>query len=711
VDFEGQPYRSSGSINKGDVPTAAEISGIFPATDPIYNPQTGEQFPGNTIPNINPVAARIAAAIPASNLSGNSSFNYFNTQPNNTDDNRFGIRIDQQFGSKDSFFARYQFQHQKQPQHGLFAGTLLTGDDNITANSDGVVASEVHTFSANLVNEARFGWTRLDWKGVPVNAGKDINTQVGIPGIPIQDGITGGLAGINFNNNLSGYGGANVEEDLNGVYQGSDTLSWTHGRHTMKFGFDYRHISFLSEASSFAPNGGFSFDGHYTAGVSSSGVATSGDPFADFLLNLPAQSQLSAIHTNDYQRRAYSGFAEDHFQVSPKLSLDIGIRYDFITPVWDAHNHGAILDPYSHVFYIPGYTGVYPDAVQNQINFGIITINNKANRYFGVQPDYHDFSPRLGFAYLITPKTVFRAGYGLYYGPEQLGPFGQPSAGFSVPFLQEATYTPASPAPTSINPVTLSNGFPSSALTNPTTPTFFGAALNLRTPYFGQYNATLQRELTPSSSLDISYIGSKTTSLYVTQDWNIPSAATNDNVSIAARQGFPSVDANGNLSPGGAIQGPSNQGMGNYNALGIKLDKRFSKGLTLLSAYTWSHNIDDITNSGLSTGNNGRASFPADQLKGQRGNSDWNIADRWITAFRYELPFGRGQLLGSGVNRLTNAVIGGWEVGGILDVESGPWYTVNQNADSAHNGGTAYCGTCRQRPDAVPRSEREQGSP
>ena len=705
ADFEMQPYRSPGFINKGVVPTPDEISGNFKADPTIYDPTTGLPFPNNTIlPNrISTVAAKIAAAIPKPNLTG-STFNYFDNGILNTDNNFFAGRIDQQFTANDHIFVRYQYEHENQPQIGLFHGTTLDGDNKITDSAQGIVSNWTHMFNANRINDIRFGWTRLNWLGVPDYAGHNINEQVGIPGISLQGGLTGGLATISFANNLSQFGGGSSEQDLNGVYQVADTLTWNIGRHSVKLGGSYRYLSFLSAASSLAPNGGFSFDGHYTAGAGSTG-----NPFADFLLDLPNQSQLSAIHTDDYQRRAYSLFIQDSFQATPKLTFNVGVRYDYVTPVWESHSHGAILDPYTHVLNLHNYTGSFPAALLAQVQDGIITINNRANRYFGVQPDYKDFGPRVGLAYLVTRSTVFRAGYGIYYGPEQLGMYGQPSPGFSTPFLQEATYAPATESPSSINPVVMATGFPGSALTNPATPTLYATQLNLRTPYFGLWNATVEQQINDQSVLDVSYIGSKTTALYTTMDWNIPAVEPNNSIPYADRQPFPSVDANGNLIPGAAIQGPSNDGMGTYNALGIKYNLQMRNGLTLISAYTWSHAIDDITNAGLSVGNNGRGNYSYNQVKGQRGNSDWDIADRWVTAFEYQLPFGRGKAIGSGMSRVEDAFVGGWQIGGILTLNSGSWYTVAQQVDSANVDFKAFCGTCQWRPDVVPGQSANKG--
>jgi hypothetical protein len=696
VDFEGQPYRSPGSVNKGVVPTAAEVAGNFSGGATIYDPTTGLPFQNNVIPTsrISPISAKIAAAIPAPNLTGGN--NYYHNGPLSTDDNRIAGRIDQKLTSKDTIFGRYQYQHQSQPGVGLFAGSILSGDSNVTTAAQGVVASWVHLFSGNVVNEARFGWTRLNWLGVPVNVNQNINAQVGINGILPNPGLTGGLASINFTNGLNGFGGSNSEQDLNGVYQGEDTVTWIRGHHSIKLGASYRSVSFKSAASSFAPNGAFGFDGHYTAGAGSKG-----DPFADFLLDLPYQSQISEIHTNDYQRRATSFFAEDAYKLNPKLTINVGIRWDYTTPVWESQNHGGALNPVTGVLNLDHYQGAFDQATQNQIARGIITVNNNANRYFGVQPDYKDFGPRVGFSYLATPTIVFRAGYGLYYGPEQLGMYGEPSPGFSTPFLKQASYSPANASPTTSNPVTMAKGFPSTALTNPAAPTLYAMDPSLHTPYIAQWNATLQKQFTPETTLDISYIGSKSTGIYTTMDWNIPAIALNNNIPYANRQPFPSVDNSGNLIPGSAIQGPSNDGMGTYNGLGVKFQSNLSNSLSMISAYTWSHAIDDITNDGLSVGNNGRGNYPWNQLKGQRGNSDWDMRNRFISAFQYQLPYGRGKKFGSNVGRVTDAFLGGWRLGGIVHLESGAWYTVNQNYDSANNGSGSFCGTCRQRPDNV----------
>src|SRR5207253_1147098 len=204
-DFEKQPRREPGRLLFGALPQPGQLTGNFVGAQTIYDPNTGQPFPNNTIPSlrIDPVAGKIAAAIPKPNTTGTN--NYFVGVPRQRDDYRVAARGDQKLTSTDQVFGRFQNSHTTSPSPSLFTGSILSAD-----------------------------------------------------------------------------GGVNVEHDLSEIFQGSDTATWIHGRHLIKIGWEYRHISFLSTASSFAPEGLFKFDGHYTAGTGSTG-----EPFADFLLGLP----------------------------------------------------------------------------------------------------------------------------------------------------------------------------------------------------------------------------------------------------------------------------------------------------------------------------------------------------------------------------------------------------------------------------------------
>ncbi len=700
-DFEKQPRRAPGQLVLGAVPTAAQAAGDFSGGKTIYDPTTGQPFPNNRIPVTDPVAAKIAAAIPKPNTTGTN--NYFANVPNKSDDYRVAVRGDQKLTSRDQIFGRFQVSHLNSPAPSLFTSSILSADSTITTDAKGVVVNNTHTFSPSLVNETRFGWMRLDWRQVPSLAGQDINSQVGIKGVPLQGGgITGGLASIQFSSNLSAYGGVNVEEDLSEVFQGSDTATWIHGRHLVKFGWEYRHISFLSTASSFAPEGQFQFDGHYTAGTGSTG-----EPFADFLLGQPNNARISAVHTNDYQRRAHGLFVQDAFKLSARLTLNFGLRYDYVTPVFEAYNHGSALNVFARVLNIPGYTGTFPDSVQRQIGKGLFSVNTNASKYWNLNVPNKNFGPRFGFAYSLDQKTVVRGGYGLYYGMEELGGWGEPSMGFSTPFLAQASFSPADQRPATRNPVTFGTGFPASALTNPTGTTIYAMDPGLRAPYFQQWNLTVQREIIKNLSTELSYIGSKTTAAFSVLDYNMPSLTTDPSIPFAVRQPFPDVDASGQLVPGSAIQGLTNPGMGKYHGLGFKAEKRVG-ATSFVSSYTFSHAIDNVTNFGLSVGNNGRAGYPTYE-KLQKSNSDNDVRHRWTNGFVFQLPFGKGQRFARTASRWTDLLIGGWQTSGIFTVESGQWFAPSQDVDSGNINGTAYCGNCRQRPDIVPGQNPNAG--
>src|SRR5439155_1547287 len=366
-------------------------------------------------------------------------------------------------------------------------------------------------------------------------------------------------------------------------------------------------------------------------------------------------------------------FVQDTFKVTARLTLNFGLRYDLVTPVFEANNHGSALNVYTRVLNVPGYQGGFPDAVQRDINKGIFRVNRNANKYWDINVPKKDFGPRFGIAYSLDPKTVVRAGYGLYYGMEELGGWGEPSMGFSTPFLAEANFNPADHRPTTRNPVTFATGFPATALTNPTGTTIYAMDPGLRAPYFQQWNVTIQHELARNLSTELSYIGSKTTAAFSVLDYNMPSLTTDASIPYAVRQPFPDVDPNGNLVPGSQIQGVTNPGMGKYHGLGVKVEKRLGGGSSFISSYTFSHAIDNITNFGLSVGNNGRSSYPSYE-KLQKSNSDYDVRHRWTNGFALQLPFGKGQRFGRGVSRWTDLLIGGWQMGGIFTAESGQWF-------------------------------------
>ncbi|MBI3696061.1 MAG: TonB-dependent receptor, partial [Acidobacteria bacterium] len=505
VNYERQPRRSPGAFTSANVATPGQVGGDFTGSPTIYDPTNGQPFADNKVPasRVDPVARKIADAIPKPNTLG--AQNYFTAVPNKLNDYRFAVRGDQRLSNRDQLFGRFQISRQTTPQLSAFTGTILSTDSDLVQDARGYVFNETHTFSAGLINVARFGRTEENRLTSLALAGQDINSQIGLKGIPIQgNGLTGGLTKITFSNALSPLGGAGPDQAYNEVNQFNDTATWNHGRHVVKLGYDYRRIQFLSFSGGLSPMGEFFFDGHYTAGAGSSG-----EPFADFLLSEPNRVRFGNLITNDYRRRSHAAFVQDAYQVSPRLTLNVGMRWEYVTPVFEAGNRGSALNPYTSVLQFPGYQGPIPAALQRQVDKGIIKLDRNATRYFNSPPHKKNFGPRFGFAYKLDSRTVVRGGYGLYYGAEDIGLWAQPSVGFSVPNQVESNYNPADRLPTTHNPVNFKTGIPADALSNPTGTTIFALDPVMPTPHYQHWNLTVQRELRRGLSTEISYIGSK----------------------------------------------------------------------------------------------------------------------------------------------------------------------------------------------------------
>ena len=608
----------------GDSPPA-QVQGDFSGGPTIYDPATGLPFSGNIVPagRVDPVARKIADALPKPNTPG--AQNYFIGVPNKTDEYRMAVRGDQKLSSRDQLFGRYQVSHQNTPSLSAFTGTILSTDTNTIQEDYGYVFNETHVFSPSLVNVARFGRTEDDYTTLLGLAGQDVNSQIGLKGIQLQgNGLTGGLTGITFSNTLSGLGGAGPSRSYSEVNQFSDMATWNHGRHLVKMGYEYRRVQFLSFSGGLSPMGQFFFDGHHTAGTGSAG-----QPFADFLLGLPNRVRIGNLITNDYRRRSHAAFVQDHFQLTPRLTVNFGLRWEYLTPVWEDGGRGSALNVFTSVLQFPGYQGPIPAALQRQVDKGIIKLDRNATKYFNSPPHKKNFGPRVGFAYRVGENMVVRGGFGIYFGAEDIGLWAQPSVGFSVPNQVESNYNPADSRPTTLNPVNFRTGMPADALTNPTGTTIFALDPTLRTPYYQHWNLTVQREFRRSLSVELAYMGAKETNVYGQQDYNLPSLTTDPSIPFATRQLFPAVDPNGNLIPSSDIQAQIASLQGHYNGLGVKIEKRVGS-VNLVSSYTWSHKLDNWAASGLSYGNNGRPSYP-EYNRINKGNGDLDVRHRWAS--------------------------------------------------------------------------------
>jgi len=448
-------------------------------------------------------------------------------------------------------------------------------------------------------------------------------------------------------------GSGNLPLDKSGkVVQFIDNVSWIRGRHTIKFGTDIQQVSMFGFATNSArPN--FNFNGVYTQNPQAR--AGTGQPLADFLLGQSNNVSVANPTINEVRQRIFQGYVQDDWRVSSKLTLNFGVRYELALPFIE------INDVYTNFVLESGpLFGTFlraADASSAGLNRSL------------VNADYNNFAPRFGFAYQLNSKTVLRAAAGTFYGRDENIGVGRRLTN-NPPQLVQTTYISDQ-----INPnIVLSTGFPANALdpTRVVNPVANSFPVDSPLPYVLQWNFNLQRELPGQFVVQLGYTGSGARKLYYPLNVNTPPAGA------------------GNIDSRRPIRGVGNVFLyaplfnSTYNALLFKAERRFSSGLSLLASYTWGHSID-----GGSSNNDQSDPGPIDprNLKLHRGNSNFDIAQRFVASGVWELPFGKGRPFLSS-SRAGSAILGDWQMSGIWSAQTGLPYSVTLNFDPTNSGVT-----------------------
>ncbi|HLJ13494.1 MAG TPA: carboxypeptidase regulatory-like domain-containing protein [Bryobacteraceae bacterium] len=639
--------QSNGQTTVGIVPTDAERNGIFPTSLAIIkDPVTGQPFPGNQIPasRFDPTAAKLLALWPEPNFAGTSTRNnYASNPPSTLTRNTIDARLDHNFSDTDKIFGRFSHQTLFSNIDSIFPEPARGGVGNTFSINDNPAYSVAFSYTKilkpNLVNEFRYGFVRQlvdlhELTNIPLS---QLTAQYGINGIPGSPSLFGlpefeFIGGISFQG--LGETGSIPNYKIHQVHQYLDNLSWNHGNHNFKFGTDlhWQRSDILGGNSS---HGDFQFNGQF-----------SGISLADFLLGLSSQTTLTTALIGEMRFRNYMFYAQDDWKVTQRLNLNIGLRYEFTTPWWEKHNNmnTLILDPGPsfNTIQTAGYCG-------NSLSCRSLEDTNP-----------HNFGPRLGLAYQLDSRTVIRAGAGVFFGGQgALGANGREINNF--PYNRGITLTAAGSTPA----VILSAGFPSALLQTVGTPPA-NATWDVWSKYFPeptiyQWNFTVQRELFPGVSLTAAYVGSSSSYLAGSYNWN--GATPGPAATAPSRRPIPEWNT---------ITLESPFGHSSYNGLNVQLVKRFSSGLTVNGAYTWSHSIDDIAE--LFGGPAGDIQQITD-FNASRGNSGFDIRQRLVASAVYELPLGKGK---PWLNRggILNAMFGGWQVTNILSFQSGLPFSV-----------------------------------
>ena len=666
----GKPYPAAGTIVK-----------IFdPLTDNAWWPT---QFDGNVIPR-----SRISQAglntmmnfFPKPNLPGidNGWFrNYQTWAPTSNITNQADARFDQVITSKDRLYAVYHWLGNNildQDQYYGHTAVAGAGDaDQAQKEDDGSQSISLtydHTFSINALNEFRFGYMYYHQHQYSLLNGTDYSTKFGFGNVAVKDyPATIGMPTIYM---ADGYmaGGSSYKpyqvQDNN--YQFGDAYTWTGlAKHEFKFGADLRLLNSRPNFS-FFPTGwqyygsfgnavtsaqaywGYWYDaaGNWVAPENSYNWL-GGSDIADLLLGLPLDTYMGLQLTNPHTKSDVLDFyAQDSYKITPRLTLNYGLRYEFYAPWTEAHNNMANFDVASGNILIAGRNGV---------SNGII--NARKN----------DFSPRFGFAYIIDPKTVVRAGGAIFYSPENDG--REDFLTKNPPFAEQNTYSnwftnynnyqidAGVKRNTAIN---IPNaGFIKPAdLANGTTATTYSVNPNMKTGTTGSFNLALERQLSRTMSLDVAYVGSVSKHLsYGIGDIN---AAPDQKSNTYDWLITPDL---------GKIQYLTDSGIGKYNSLQAKLTRQMSRNTSFLLSYTYGHSLDN--GPAPFEAYNGSGSLPQNphNLKAEYANSDADVRHNLVFSGDYNLPFGKGQAFGSNLGSVADAILGGWKFGGILSAHTG----------------------------------------
>jgi hypothetical protein len=657
-NFESARIRQ-GITKVGTVPTTVMKNGDFSAlSTTIYDPNTlhsvngvlvRDPFPGNVIQSNRFSAAgqAVLALFPAPNGPGTSAANgLFTSSPTKTDDfDQFTVRVDHRFNDRNTLFGRYSYS--KENRFDTFdsfcasVNTIPGFGCNTLNGGQQAVADYIRLLGPNKVNEARVSFTRVRGGIFQQNMGNDVSTQLGIAGTG-RSPLDFGVAIIN----TTGYDrlgeATNLPQDRHdNTWEFSDSLSWTTGRHTLKFGAEVRRFqeNFLFDSSA---RGTISFTPFYTAQVSTTAagvvnaVTGTGSAIADLLLGLPNTASVSrsfaGINANTVaglRQTSTNLFVQDDFRVLPNLTLNLGLRWEYNAPTTDKYNHLATFDPN-----FPSSTPLPYLRISTSQNPAIYDSSHK------------EFAPRFGFAYTpFGPKTVIRGGYGLFWDIKILNVIL--NSNLTAPFLTGFSFNQST------------NGIPNINLANPYGGTGTPAIPNaswvenpFRDGYMQQWSFNVQREITPSLGVTLGYVGSKGTHLDRAYDFNEPAPTASFTQSLRK---YPMYAAINVRSPGASSV---------YHSLQISAEKRFSKGLSFLSAYTFSKSIDDgsLWNGSAVTVTNFHL---------ERGLSTFDTRHRWITSYTYDLPYRHNRSFGKASRSFVNAILGGWQTNGIVTIQSG----------------------------------------
>jgi hypothetical protein len=600
----------------------------YPQT--VKNPKTGAAYPRNFVPvgDVNQTGANILnfyKQYAPVNIAGATTANNFLFNPQLTvDENDFDVRVDHRFSDTDSGFVRYSQARDTISQPGILpvplVGAVVSGPAQNPAYQ--TVLNETHIFSPTIINTVRYGWSRYFVLAQNWDAGLNLPTELGIPGVIVPgDPRSDGLPSFSFAGYTSIGDAANSPTQIGtNNYQLDDNVNLNHGKHSLDIGGELVWLQYNMFQTS-AEHGSMAF------GQSYSGLA-----WTDLLLGAPKSGTYAyQPGTTGLRQKDLSFYVQDNYKASNRLTLNLGIRYEnFLGWPWTEVNNKMY------------------NFIPSRSTTTLFQVGSNGVPRSGLSGNNTNFMPRVGFAFTATPKTVVHAGYGIYYS----APNVTNSSGLSnnTPAIDYWAFNNGAVYGAATNGLAFnyaSNGFVHPRVTSvndlPSGLPVQAQDINAKTPYSEQWHLSVQRQLPYATLLSVAYVGTKGVHLDDLRDVNAGSPGTT-NVTINRPYSFFSQ-----------INLLETRQVSNYNALQISLERR-ARGLGFLASYTYSHALDE------STGSPGSVVNPYN-LRADYGNSDLNVPNRFVASTTYQLPF-----QGSGwVGTLER----GWQVNGILQFFDG----------------------------------------
>ncbi len=676
-------------VDVNTIPTTAMRTGDFSALSvPIYDPltynsatNTRQPFPGNIIPSnrFDSVAEQLINLYPTPQ-NGKLSNNYTYVSPNWENLGRINTRVDYQISLKDQLSGIFNRESQLIPAAPTLPAPSLGGNDRQTNNTDyGAGLTWTHVISPTIITSTKAGWfseTDLLSFGPGALAVGNEAAKVGLAVPPLTNSSVvfptftpSGYSSVGAGNNIPYFSASQNRQLIN------DT-TWTKGAHTIQFGGLVQWIQ-TNNTNVRNEQGTFTYSGRYTRNPSNN---AGGNAEADFLLGDNDTVNFSTSSGVRARSTFFSAYLQDEWKVNKQLTVNAGLRYQYLEPFHDIYDRMANVDLDTN----PSQPQIVFEAQDSPSSFW--------------KNSFLDFDPRLGLAYqLLNGKMVVRSGYGIYSPFQRFSPFGD-----SASLLANPPYTLV--VVQTSNGITpnyqLESGVPANivSLQDANSVTFGSQQRNIPHAYVQQWNLNVQYQFASSWMLQVGYFGTGGTHLTTLLDTNyVPTLGPGSTNSLrrfksifvpTSIPGVAGPPQGVTISPLGIINRTENVGSANFNSMQAKVTHDLRGGFTILSSWTWSKALGDTYDSNPSGSSLGYAYQNPANLKGEYGPLATNLSQVFVFSGLWQLPYGHGRRFGSNIAPWANAVLGGWSLDSIVSLSSGRYFTVTVNGTPSNSGQT-----------------------